>query len=134
MIEAHPSVVEALIGLDGESVEELEHELRRGIYIRANFDFEYEDYEITSGFIEDFDKEFEVGRRAQVLEVNVRRSAFENSSKIVGWTDNGFYVELIHAGESVGTRARAVLHEVRRSFGVADLIVPGTSTVNRSMA
>ena len=134
VIEAHPSVVEALIGLDGESVEELEHELRRGIYIRANFDFEYEDYEITSGFIEDFDKEFEVGRRAQVLEVNVRRSAFENSSKIVGWTDNGFYVELIHAGESVGTRARAVLHEVRRSFGVADLIVPGTSTVNRSMA
>ena len=33
LIECHPAVVEALIGLDGENVEELEHQIRRGIYI-----------------------------------------------------------------------------------------------------
>ncbi|PMY95019.1 hypothetical protein C1X24_27465, partial [Pseudomonas sp. FW305-124] len=67
-VECHPSVVEALIGLDGENVEELEHAMRRGIYIRANFDMEYDEYEIRSGTIEDFDRILMSYRRAQVVE------------------------------------------------------------------
>jgi ribonuclease G len=42
LVECHPAAVEALIGLDGENVEDLEHQMRRGIYIRANFDMDYE--------------------------------------------------------------------------------------------
>lgn len=126
-IEAHPSVVEALIGLDGESVEDLEHEIRRGIYIRANFDFDYEDYEITSGTVDRFDREFLNLRRAQVVEVNVRRSAFENVNRVLGWTDDGFFIELLQGHEVVGSRSKVVLHDVRRSFGVGDLIMPGAA-------
>ncbi len=126
-IEAHPSVVEALIGLDGESVEDLEHEIRRGIYIRANFDFDYEDYEITAGTVERFDREFLNLRRAQVVEVNVRRSAFENVNRVLGWTDDGFFIELLQGHDVVGSRSKVVLHDVRRSFGVGDLIMPGAS-------
>jgi ribonuclease G len=132
LVEAHPAVVEALIGLDGESVEELEHDIRRGIYIRANFDLEYDEYEITAGTLEEFDREFMGYRRAQVMEVNVRRSAYEGTGKVVGWTDDGFYVELVNATESIGQRAKVVLHEIRRSFGVADLIMPGNSSSVRS--
>ncbi|HTQ08577.1 MAG TPA: Rne/Rng family ribonuclease, partial [Fimbriimonadaceae bacterium] len=87
LVECHPAAVEALIGLDGENVEELEHQMRRGIYIRANFDMEYEEYEITSGKVEDYDRDYMGYRRAQVLECNVRRSAFDNTTRIVGWTD-----------------------------------------------
>jgi ribonuclease G len=123
LVEAHPAVVEALIGLDGESVEELEHEIRKGIYIRANFDLEYEEYEITAGTLEEFDKEFMNYRRANVMEVNVRRSAFEGASKVVGWTDDGFYIELVNAAESIGQRAKVVLHDIRRSYAVAELII-----------
>ncbi len=126
-IEAHPSVVEALIGLDGESVEDLEHEIRRGIYIRANFDFDYEDYEITAGTVDRFDREFLNLRRAQVVEVNVRRSAFENVNRVLGWTDDGFFIELLQGHDVVGSRSKVVLHDVRRSFGVGDLIMPGAS-------
>ncbi len=133
LIECHPAVVEALIGLDGENVEELEHEMRRGIYIRANFDMEYEDYEITSGSIEAFDQEHMGFRRAQVLECNVRRSAFENVNRIVGWTDNGYFVELVDAEAYVGHRAKVVLQDIRRSYAVADVILPGAPIQSRSL-
>jgi ribonuclease G len=133
IVECHPAVVEALIGLDGENVEELEHQMRRGIYIRANFDMEYEEYEIRSGSIEDFDKQYMGYRRAQVLEANVRRSAFEGSNKVVGWTDNGFYVELMDGGNFVGNRAKVILQDIRRSYAVGDVILPGSAAMSRSL-
>lgn len=127
LVECHPAAVEALIGLDGENVEELEHQMRRGIYIRANFDMEYEEYEITSGAVETFDREFMGYRRAQVLECNVRRSAFDNTNRIVGWTDSGYFVELIDGADYVGHRVKAVLQDIRRSYAVGDVILPGAS-------
>src|SRR5437764_3764996 len=126
IIECHPAAVEALIGPDGENVEELEHEMRRGIYIRANFDMEDEEYDIRSGSIEQFDRECMGYRRAQVLECNVRRSSFELLNKIVGWTDSGYYIELLDGADYVGHRAKVCLQDIRRSFAVADVILPGT--------
>jgi ribonuclease G len=125
LVECHPSVVEALIGLDGENVEELEHAMRRGIFIRANFDMEYEEYEIRSGTIEEFDRDWMGYRRAQAVEANVRRSSFENATKVVGWTDNGYYIELLDGAEQIGGRARVLLQDLRRSFAVGDVIMPG---------
>lgn len=122
LVEAHPAVVEALIGMDGESVEELEHEIRKGIYIRANFDLEYDEYEITGATVDLLDRELAMYRRSQVIEVNVRRSAFEASNKVVGWTDEGFFVELSNSENVIGQRARVVLRDIRRSFSVADLV------------
>ncbi|MBS1717482.1 MAG: Rne/Rng family ribonuclease [Armatimonadetes bacterium] len=131
-VECHPSVVEAIIGADGENVEELEHEMRRGIFIRANFDMEYEEYDIRSGTIEEFEHAYMSYRRAQVLEVNVRRSSFENLNKIVGWTDSGYYVELLDGSQYVGHRAKVCLQDIRRSYAVADLILPGVPTGARA--
>jgi ribonuclease G len=127
LVECSPAAVEALIGLDGENVEMLEHEMRRGIYIRADFDMEHEEYEIRSGTIEDFDRQFMGYRRAQVLEVNVRRSAFENVGKVVGWTDTGFYIELLEGADYIGGRAKVCLQDIRRSYAVGDVIMPGPS-------
>jgi ribonuclease G len=131
LVECSPAAVEALIGLDGENVEMLEHEMRRGIYIRANFDLEHEEYEIRSGTIEEFDRAYMGFRRAQVLEVNVRRSAFENVGKVVGWTDNGFYIELLDGAEYIGGRAKVSLQDIRRSYAVGDVIMPGTPALAR---
>lgn len=133
IVECHPSVVEALIGLDGENVEDLEHAMRRGIYIRANFDMEYEEYEIRSGTIEDLDRKWMGFRRAQVLEVNVRRSIFESVEKVVGWTDNGYYIELLDGAQYIGGRAKVCLQDIRRSYAVGDVILPGASVPSRSM-
>ncbi len=132
LIECHPAVVEALIGLDGENVEELEHQLRRGIYIRANFDMEYEEYDIVSGTIEDFDRKHMAYRRAQVLECNVRRSTFEAANKTVGWTDGGYFIELMDGSDYLGHRVKVVLQDIRRSYAVGDVILPGVGAGARS--
>ncbi len=125
LIECHPSVVEALIGLDGDNVELLEHEMRRGIFIRANFDMEYEEYEITTGNIEDFDRKVMGYKRAQVVEANVRRSVYENVPKVIGWTDNGYYVELLDGKDHIGGRAKILIQDLRRSYAVGDVIHAG---------
>lgn len=134
LIECHPTVVEALIGLDGENVEELEHEMRRGIYFRANFDMEYDEYEITTGTIDDFDRIHMGFRRAQVVECNVRRSAFENANRTLGWTDDGYFVELIDAEPYLGHRVKVVLQDIRRSYAVGDVITPGVPNMARSLS
>lgn len=133
LIECHPAVVEALIGADGEVFEELEHEMRRGIYIRANFDLEWEEYEIRPGTIEEFDRKLMGFRRAQVLECNVRRSSFESFNKVIGWTDDGYYIELMDGREHIGHRAKVSLQDIRRSFAVGDVILPGNPSASRSI-
>lgn len=125
LIACNPAIVEALIGSDGENVEMLEHEMHRGIFIRADFDLEHEEYEIRSGTIEEFEREQMGYRRAQVLEVNVRRSAFDNAGKTIGWTDGGYYIELLDGNAFVGGRAKVVLQDIRRSFAVGDVIQAG---------
>ncbi|MBV6458052.1 MAG: Ribonuclease G [Fimbriimonadaceae bacterium] len=128
-VECHPAIVEALIGADGENVEELEHELNRGIYLRANFDLPFEEYTISVGTIDEFDRTIMGYRRAQVLECNVRRSSFDIQTKVVGWTDNGFYIELLDGVSHLGHRVKVCLQDIRRSFAVADVILPGTPTL-----
>jgi ribonuclease G len=134
LIQCHPSVVEALIGADGENFEELEHEMRRGLYIRANFDMEFDEYEITSGNIESFDRDWMNMRRAQVVEVNVRRSSFEHLSKVIAWTDGGYFVELTEGSDLIGQRAKVSLLDIRRSFAVAEMIMSGSPSYSRGMA
>jgi ribonuclease G len=123
-VECHPAVVESLIGTDGGAIEELEHDLRRGIFLRSSFDFDFEDFEIEVGTIEEFEREHLAFRRAQVLECNVRRSMVEGSEKAVGWTDSGYYVELMDGLAHVGHRVKVVLRDIRRAFAVADVILP----------
>ncbi len=125
LVKCHPAVIEALIGADGESVEDLEHELGRGIYLRADFDYAFDEYTIDSGTIEEVDRQHMGFRRAQVLECSVRRSDNEGLNKVIGWTDNGFYVELLGGAELVGQRAKICLIDIRRSFGVGEVILAG---------
>ncbi|HWP30837.1 MAG TPA: Rne/Rng family ribonuclease [Fimbriimonadales bacterium] len=126
-VECSPAVCEALIGTDGENIEELEHLLRRGIYVRANPTLQYDEYEIHSGTIESFEKSLLPYRRAQVVECNVRPSTLPSNPKPVGWTDSGYYVELSDADAYVGQRVKVCLEDVRRSFAFGSVILPGVA-------
>lgn len=127
LVECNPAVCEALIGPDGESVEQLEHMLRRALYIRANPTLAQEEYTIRPGTIDQFDNEVMGFRRAQVLECNVRQSSLAGSTKAVGWTDGGYYIELAEGEPFVGRRVKVCLDDIRRSFAVATIIMPGVA-------
>ncbi len=128
-IEAHPDVVEAFVGTEGENVEGLEHVLRRGLYIRAREDFGVDKYTIVSGRISDFDKQYANYKRAQVIECSVVASESTTSQppKIIGWSD-GFYLELSDGHQYVGKHVKVCLQDVRRSYATAEIIQPGSST------
>jgi ribonuclease G len=132
LVECHPAVVETLIGADGEEIEVLEHELKRGLYIRANFDFEYDEYEIKTTTIEEMDAKMLDTRRAQVVDCGVRSSSVNGLDKIIGWTDEGFYIELLTGEEMVGHRSKVIIQDVRRSFAVGDVIVAGAVKTSKS--
>lgn len=125
LVECHPSVVESLIGPDGEEIENLEHELKRGLYLRANFDFEVDEFQIMAGSMEEFDKEMSGYKRAHVAECNVRGSNSEGTLKAIAWTDDGFYIELINGEDAIGHRVKVLLQDVRRAYGVGDVIHSG---------
>lgn len=126
-VECNPAACEALIGADGENVEQLEHLLRRAIYVRANPAFEYDQYVIQSGTIEDFEQQLMGYRRAQVLECNVKQSMIQGVQKAVGWTDTGYYIELLEGEEYIGKRVKVCLEDIRRSYAVASIIMPGVA-------
>jgi len=129
LVKCHPSVIEALIGAVGEAVEDLEHELERAVYLRADFDCAFDEYTIEAGVIEEFDKAHMGFRRAQVLECSVRRSEIDGLNKAVGWTDGGYYVELLGGMDFAGQRVKICMLDMRRSFAVADVIHSGTPVV-----
>lgn len=126
LVECHPAVVESFIGTDGESIEALEHELRRGLYIRADMDLEFEEFHVEAGTIDQFDHDLMGYRRAQVLECNVRRG-YANPERAIGWSDEGYFVELLEGEDHIGSRVRVVLQDIRRSFAVGEVIVSNAS-------
>jgi ribonuclease G len=127
LVDCSPSVCEALIGADGENVENLEHLLRRALYVRANPALAHDQYNIRAGTIEEFEGEVMGFRRAQVLECNVRQSTLNGSGKAIGWTDGGYYIELAEGDSYTGRRVKVCLEDIRRSFAVATIILSGAS-------
>ncbi|MEM4408044.1 MAG: Rne/Rng family ribonuclease [Candidatus Caldarchaeum sp.] len=128
-IQCHPSVCEELIGLEGENVERLEHQFRRGLYVRGSPELGIEEYIITAGTIEDFDKKLMNFRRAQVVECLVEESSLSGGPRLVGWTENGYYTELSMPNGEVrpGEKVKVCLDDIRRSFAVASVIQTGIS-------
>jgi ribonuclease G len=124
-VECSPAVCESLIGPDGENVEELEHRLRRAIYVRSNPTLAQDEYRIEEGEISDFDRELVPFRRAQVIECNVRASTLPGATKAVGWTDDGYYLELTEGEAHIGKRVKVCIEDIRRSFAIASVITTG---------
>jgi len=124
-VECSPAVCESLIGPDGENVEELEHRLRRAIYVRSNPTLAQDEYRIEEAEITELDRELVPFRRAQVIECNVRASTLPGSTKAVGWTDDGYYLELTEGEAHIGKRVKVCVEDIRRSFAIASVITTG---------
>ncbi|MEO7453790.1 MAG: Rne/Rng family ribonuclease [Fimbriimonadales bacterium] len=126
LVECSLAVCEALIGPDGENIEELEHSLRRGLFIRSNPTLGQEEYIITEGTIDDLERKVMGYRRAQVVECNVRESVL-TAMKAVGWTDTGYYIELVDGEAHIGKRVKVCLEDIRRSFAAGSVILAGSA-------
>ena len=125
LIRCHPEVAELLIGPDGATVEEMERQVLRAVFIRADEDSHVEAYTITAGDLSDFEKNKLNYRRAQVVECRIMRSLLKEPGKCIGWAD-GYMLDLDDGNRFLGQQVKVRITDVRRSYA-AGTIVPGTN-------
>jgi len=122
-IVCHPDVAELLIGPDGETVDRIEREIKRAVFVRANLEQHLEKFDIELDSLSAVEKRDHSPKRAQVVECRVARSLLQPDQSVVGWAD-GFLLELNDGKRFVGQNVKAKLVDVRRSYATAT-VMPG---------
>ena len=84
LVTCHPEVAELLIGPEGSTIAELERELQKAIYVRAEEGAHIEKIDIDPGDIGEFEKNRLNYRRAQVVECRIVKSLLKEGAKAVG--------------------------------------------------
>ena len=123
LVEAHPAVVEYLVGEDGVNIDMLEHALECAVFARAHPELNIEEYRLTSGTLEQFKQKYLPYRQLQVVECRVVPSAIDEEAK-VGWTEEGYLI-LWEEKPPTHPVSKVTLSEVRRSFAFAEPIGSG---------
>ncbi len=125
LITCHPDVAELLIGPDGMTIDRVEREIQRAIYVRADAEMHLEKFEILSGEMADFETKHATYRRTQVVECRVARSLVQPEPAVVGWSE-GMLLALNDGKKFIGQRLKARITDVRRSYATA-VVLPGTN-------
>ncbi|HUV05568.1 MAG TPA: Rne/Rng family ribonuclease [Armatimonadota bacterium] len=123
LITAHPHVAMHLIGGGGQTVQHIEKQIRRAVYIRGDSDLHMEKYEITPGDLEETEKQMLPYRKSQVVECDVARSPFISLPGSAAWV-NGYMIDLSNGGKYIGQRVKARLTSVSRSFAAGEVLGP----------
>jgi len=128
LILCHPSIAELLVGTEGETVDRIEREVQRAIFVRADKSLHPEKYEIIGGDIAEFNKKYQTYKRGQTVDCLVSVSQLRPEPDVIGWTD-GYLLELNDGKRFVGQTLKVKLQDVRRSYAMA-VVLPGGSGKN----
>jgi len=120
LIEAHPAVIEHLVGEDGINIDLMEHQLECALFARARPELGLEEYRIQAGTIEQFKRLYLPYKQLQVVECKLAPSAIDEEAK-VAWTTDG-YLLLWENEPPTQNINKVTLSEVRRSFAFAEPI------------
>ena len=123
LVTAHPEVAAYLIGSGGQTVDYIEKEIRRAIYVRGNSDLHMEMYEIVPGDLQEIEKQMLPYRKSQVVECEVVRNLFVSLPRSSAWAD-GYMIDLSNGGKHIGQRVKARLAKVSRSLAEGKVIGP----------
>ncbi len=121
LLTCHPEIAELLIGPDGTTVEEIERQIQRAVYIRAGEGTTLEKYTIEPGDIAEFEKGRANMRRAAVVECRITRSLLKEPNKCIGWA-GGYLLDLDESQRLVGATARVRITDVRRSYAAGQIV------------
>lgn len=125
LLTCHPEVAELLIGPEGATIEEIERELQKGVYVRADDDAHIEKFSIEPSDMSEMDKSTLNYRRSQVVDCVITKSLLKEPTKCIGWA-GGYLLDLEESNKFIGQKVKVTITDVRRSFA-AGQIVPGTN-------
>ncbi len=123
LIEAHPSVIEHLVGEDGVNIDLLEHNLEVGLFARARPELPIDEYRIQSGALETLKRQHLPYKLLQVVECQLTPSAIDEESK-VAFTKDGYLI-LWESEPPKQAISKVTISEVRRSFAFAEPVYEG---------
>ena len=123
LITAHPEVAAHLIGGSGQTVEQIEQQIRRAMYVRASKDLHIEKFEIIPGDLGEIEKQMLPYKKSQVVECEVVRSPFISLPRSAAWAD-GYMIDLSNGGKFIGQGVQARLTGVSRSLATGEVMGP----------
>jgi len=123
LVQAHPEVVDLLIGPGGETAALLEERLGRELYIRARDDFAFGTVEISTGTPEEIAQKTTLFKPQEVHRISPRDVYESRSNQTVAILD-GYVIGLPEGVQIPAHGTRIKLTEASRSFGLAQLSNP----------
>jgi ribonuclease G len=134
LVTVHPDVAIYLIGPHGETIDAIEKQLRKQIYVRSNENMHIEKYEIAPGDLHAIEKQALPFKKSETVECQVVRNPFTSLPASTSWMD-GYMVDLENGGKYIGQRVKAKLKEVKRSYAVGEVIAtPKSKSLDKSKA
>ena len=124
-VRCHPLVATFLVGEDGTELEQLEHSLQRGVFVRVAHELHQEKYEIQPGKMDELDRRFNRYRRGQIVEVKVLRGGLLQAPAASACTESGLLVELPEGARLAGQSTRVRLVSVGRSSANGEAMSKG---------
>ncbi len=124
-IQCHPLVAASLIGESGTELELLEHEIQKGIYVRAA-DLHQVKYEIQPGKLDDFDRKLMGYKRHQIVEARVIVLPDPAIPSGIAMTDTGTLIAITGNIRQLSQGVRVKLNQIGRSGGVGEALGKGS--------
>lgn len=124
LVTAHPEVAMFLVGPEGETIDAIENQLRRQVYVRGNESLHLEKYEIVPGDLMEIERQTLPYRKSDLIDCQVVRNPFVSLPASTAWLD-GYLVDLENGGKYIGQRVRAKLKGVGRSRAFGEVVASG---------
>jgi len=124
LVICHPDVAELLVGPEGETVDRIERDLQRAVFVRSSPEMHLEKWEIATGDMAEMERRAAGFKRQQVVDCLVARSLVHGDGGVVGWA-GGYLLAFSDGRRFVGQRVKARITDPRRSYAEA-VLVPGT--------
>ncbi len=122
LITTNQEVAEYLIGPRGETVNQIEQQIRRAVYVRGIHDQHIEDYDIQPGDLMEIESQMLSFRRSQIVECEVVRNPFVSLPRAAAWAEGGYMIDLANGGKYIGQRVKARLSGIMRSYAEGEVL------------
>jgi len=134
LVLLHPSVAAVLIGTGGSNLAALEEETGKAIYVKGSFDQKVEDIVVAAvGTREDVEKKALPVAAGDLIDVVIEEPHMTNSRDGIARLE-GYVIDVEGAGRMIGTRVKAKVTKVFKTYARARLVSTDDSVAQAEQA
>lgn len=120
LAQAHPLVVAAMIGWEGERIKKLEEETRKSIFLRSHSTLHQEKFHLHWGSKEDLERSVRVLHPGEEITVPIQEPGLLNVQSGIGFFE-GILVEVTNGGNKIGESLKVLVTHSLPSYAIAQI-------------